>query len=137
MDLQRYAQAARNRANELLWLLSEEQRFTLQEWIKIEGNLDLESFIPAPPKRVLTILSQTPAQDQKWLEKKDRGAFFREWIAARHWALSAATAMQIGAEIADVAGGPYRKAVRNAAPVAVKLRDRPDPEDWLWLEMDD
>lgn len=135
-DVDRYALEARGRANELLDLLSVDERHLLEAWASQDGNLDIEPIISGPSRRVLTILSQTPAADAAWKSKKARPVFLREWLAARHWALTAAVALQQTARVYDTVGGPYRRAVRNAAQAASPFQVLLTVDAWLWLEME-
>ena len=136
--MERYVMAARARADELLSLLDLGVRTYLQEWISQPGNFDFTEVIHRPSPRVLTILRQTPAQDHRWIQTKDTnpGKFYREWLAARHWALASATTLEIANDLQDVPGTkPYRRAVPLAALTASKYLDHPDEDSCLFLEM--
>lgn len=134
--MHKYATEARHRANELLWMLTDDERQTLQNWMLEDGNVDFPAMVIKPAPRVLTILSQTPAQDDRWRQKKGTATFLREWLAARHWALTAANALQNAADVQDAVVRQYRRSCRRVAQAAGRFPAPVDAEDWLWLEMD-
>ncbi len=133
--MHRYALEAAGRADEILDLFSEEQIDILREWLRINMDRDLATAIVTLSPRTETILAQTPAKDRAWAAKTDRGTFVREWLAARHWAIASARALQIASVLQDVPGLGYRQAVQHAAPVAERWLDHPDTEDLLTLRL--
>lgn len=130
-SLSRYAQEAAARADEILDLHSEEQIDILREWLRPNLDREMKIFIITLSPRIETILGQTPAKDQAWLAKTPRPTFVREWLAARHWAFLSARSLRIAAELQDVPGLGYRRAVQYAAPVAGRFLDLPELEDLL------
>ncbi|MBI1495372.1 hypothetical protein [Halocynthiibacter styelae] len=135
LNLHRYANEARHRADELLDLLSDEDMEELFSLEQTKRIVDVENIVSAPSQRVLNILAQTPSQDEKWAQKKNRIQFFQEWIAARHWVIRSANALQLAANVADNLGGGYRDAVRGGAQLASEFPAQPTAEDWLYTRM--
>ncbi len=133
--MERYALEAKARADEILDLLSEQERELLWEWVKIPDNIDFTDILMGPTSRIVTILGQTPSKDHRWQEKTDRPQFVREWLAARYWAIAAARSLQIAAELHHVPGLKYRQAVQSAAQTAARELDLADAEDLLFLRM--
>ena len=134
--MDRYASEAAARADELLDLMTEEQRDLLAAWLAQNLDDDLIDFICDPADRVLRRVAQTPSKDADWVRGTPWPRFVREWLAVRHWAIASARALQIAA-VLENAPRPYRKAVLHTARLAVPLLSPPSPDDWLSLRMAD
>ncbi|MDO5648910.1 hypothetical protein [Paracoccus sp. (in: a-proteobacteria)] len=134
--MERYVMAAQARVDELLELMSEEQRDLLEAWLEDNLDKELANFILTPSDRIQRLVGQTPAKDLQWVQKTARPTFVREWLAARHWAIASANALAIAAELADTRGRSYRKAIQIAVPVAERWLDRPSLDDLLHLSFD-
>ena len=133
--MDRYVLEARGRADELLDLLGPETIEVVRGWLTISSEPELWREIVILSPRVRTLLAHTPAKDRHWLETTPRPTFVREWLAARYWAIAAARALAVAADLSDVPGLPYRKAVPRAARTAYEFLELPSADDVLTLRL--
>jgi hypothetical protein len=138
--LDRYQWEAEAHANELLELMTEDERAGLRRlWFQ---DLErLEALLRDPPKTAYVLLGENPSVRDRRIAKLPRGEFGILWLQARYLALRSARAMQLAARVAYVKGMKYRQSVRYVAQDVLPLQDQIETElsldDLLWLQLPD
>ena len=136
--MDRYAMHARDRANELLELLTDEQKDMFVAWLGRDTTIDLKVITHEdPPDRILALLAQTPAKDEKWVQNTPRSQFLQEWLHVRYLALLSANALTIAVSVENAIRKSYRDTCRTTAKAVFDHEFHPETEDLIFLELDD